>query len=182
MKRSWHPVLQIKFNPAFSKVPPDSLSGNFWISFSVKNETSEKTSVRLYFVSDRLSLYLTEGSHIKKKMQGGLMLPYGQWPSMNCIPEVYDPNSYPFDIAPHTTVYFFARSEPMAVSSVEFNGVYLFSEKAYLTGSGKDQATIGAVQLFFTGMTIMMVLFSLFIFVINRDQAYLFFTACMPVA
>ncbi len=166
---------KVNFKPGFDELSADSLQGNFWVSFALRNNTTENLSLRLYFVSDKLDLYLLDSNHQIKTMHGGYILPYGQWPSMNKIPRVFDPNSYPFTIAPHTTIDLFVRSEPIGLSSPEFDGISLITEKAYLEEMGEQNATTNTFQLVFCGMTLMMILFSLSLFAINRDKTYLFY-------
>ncbi|MBL7740086.1 MAG: response regulator [Chitinophagaceae bacterium] len=164
------------FKTGFSTLPADSLSGNFWVAFTLLNATDDKRSLRFHFVADRLSLYISGSNNKLTRERGGFILPYGQWPAMNTVPKVNDPNGYPFEMDAHSALTILARSEPMGLTSNEFKGIFLYSEKTYLQEVGAQFTTISNLQLIVQGMFLIMLLFNLFMFAINKDRAYLFYS------
>ncbi len=166
----------LKFKTGFNRLPDDSLLGNFWVSLTLNNVTDDKVRLRLYFITDRLSVYLSGSNKKLTRERGGLIMPYGQWPAMNTVPKVNDPHSYPFDIEANSTLTILARSEPMGLASNEFKGIFLYNERTYLQEVGAEFTTISNLQLIVQGMLLVMVLFNLFMFAMNKDRAYLFYS------
>jgi len=171
-----HNPSRFLFKDHFEKESPDKLQGDYWIAFSLQNQTSGTIRLRLYFATDRLTLYTIDSNGSQTVMRGGMMTPYGEWPSMNSLPRIYEANNYPLELPPYSFRQYLARSEPYGISSSEFNGIFLFPEKKYLLEASEQFSADINKQMVFQGMMLILILFNLATFIINRDRSYLYYS------
>jgi len=152
---------------------------NIWLRFSIDNPTNQKKDLTLLLHADLLDVWFQDKNGTWQHQTGGNLRPRALWDSRQHQPTYLSPHTIQFSVAADFYATFFIK-----VGRTDINTALqprLCNRAFFLAFSTHYFQRTIATQSFFHGVLLLMFLFPLGMFLLNKDRAYLFY-ACYTLS
>lgn len=146
---------------------------NIWLKLLLTNSTKEELSLTLLLHADLLDTWFQTTDGNWQHQTGGNLRPRALWDSRQHQPIYTSPHTIQFRIPPTVTTTFYIK-----VGATDVNTIWqpkLCNRAFFLDHSTSYFQRTIATQSFFHGVLVLMFLFPLGMFLLNKDRAYLFY-------
>lgn len=180
---SFQKELPADFNPTTTTFPNNwnkfltnitlEWTDNIWLQLPIINQTDNKKELTLLLHADLLDVWYINDNQVWQHHQGGNLMPRSDWDSQKHQPVYSSPHTIQFSISAQKSTTLFIK-----VGSIDSNvGLYpkLCNRRFFLAHSTHYFQRTIATQSFFHGILVLMFLFTLGMFLLNKDRAYLFY-------
>jgi len=148
-------------------------TNNIWLKLPIDNLTEEAKDLILLVHADLLDVWFQKGDGTWQHRMGGNLRPRALWDSRQHQPTYTSPHTIQFSIPSITTTTLFIK-----IGGTDSNLVLqpkLCNRAFFLDHSTHYFQRTIATQSFFHGVLLLMFLFPLGMFLLNKDRAYLFY-------
>ena len=148
-------------------------TNNIWLKLLIDNATEKEKDLTLLVHADLLDTWLQKTDGHWQHQIGGNLRPRALWDSRQHKPMYASPHTIQFTVPPSTTTILFIK-----VGAIDINTILqpkLCNRAFFLDHSTHYFQRTIATQSFFHGVLLLMFLFPLGMFLLNKDRAYLFY-------
>ena len=160
---------------SFFRQEVPSWTDNIWLRLPIANKINKAIDLTLLLHADLLDVWYQDGNQQWQQQKGGDLRPRSLWDSRQQQPEYLSPHTIRFSLAANSSTTLFIR-----VGATDKNSTLqplLCNRDFFLQHSTHYFQRTIATQSFFHGILLLMFLFPLGMFWLNKDRAYLFYAA-----